>query len=94
MLNFLLLEAQRISYTNPESLQTLFNKWTNLHKTSESLEFLQSCIYKKVTPHFAKVTSSEVKKLGLNIHMQQTIEKNKIVNERNLKSQKLAILKK
>ena len=92
MLTFLSNEAKRLSYPNPEQLQTIFQKYTQVYRTSESLDFLQSCIYRKVVPFFAKVTSNDVKRLGINIQEQPVLETRKLETERNAKSRYLAIL--
>ena len=92
MLNIFLEEAQRLYFANPDLLQRAFDKWTNLHKNRESLDFIQSCIFRKVSPSFVRITKNEIKKLSLDKPLIYTLETRRLENERNAKSQNLAIL--
>ena len=94
MLHFLTHEAERISFAKPDLLQTFFSKYTQVYRTTESLDFLKSCIYRRVIPFFAKIPPNDIKKLGINLHEQPTIEKRKLEKERNSKSLNLAVLEK
>ena len=93
MLNIILQEAQRWSFANEELLQKTFQKWTNVHRTTEALEFLRACIFKKVSPRFVRVPPNEVKFLGINSQEQKNIENRKLLYERNEKCRSLDILR-
>ena len=93
MLNIILQEAQRWSFANEELLQKTFQKWTNVHRTTEALEFLRACIFQKVSPRFVRVPPNEVKSLGINSQEQKNIENRKLLYERNEKCRSLDILR-
>ena len=92
MLNIILLEAQRLFFPNEDLLQRTFHKWTNVHRTSESVEFLKACIYKKVIPVFSRLSPHEVQSLRISSTEKLTIENRTLLYERNKKSENLASL--
>ena len=58
MLQFSQQEAQRKYFSDYDLLLEAFSRCKRVHKSSESLKFIQSCFEKKLTPKFVELSTT------------------------------------
>ena len=84
--NFISAEVRRIYFPNDSNLPyTAYYKLKSIHKTAQSLQFLQKCQEKNLNPKFLKISSKNKHQIGLKKSEIARLKKRKLLAEKNFK---------
>jgi hypothetical protein len=86
-------EKRRLYFANNNLPLNAFYKWKNLHRTEESLKFLQKCDENNLTPTFLKISLKNVRQIGLKPAEIFRMKKRKLIAEKNFKLEKIKTTK-
>ena len=83
MINFITSEAQRKVFEDIDLLHKCHNSLTRVHRAKQSLQFLETCLRKRVFPKFITFSVSIIKKTCLTKLEIRNFQSRNLIKERN-----------
>ena len=90
-INYIDQLSTRIEFREPKMLKSCFYKLKILHKTNQSLMYVDKCLEFNLEPKFLRISDSTKEKIGLNRGEIFKVRKRRLKKEVNSLNEKLKI---